>query len=92
MVTKRRIEIFTAGCLLCQEAVKTVKELACPSCDVVVYDLNEQCESKECLDKVSHYGISRVPTIVVDGKTAECCTGSRPNVEALKAAGVGRAL
>ncbi len=92
MVTKRRIEIFTAGCLLCREAVKMVKELACPSCEVAVYDLNKQCESKECLDKVRDYGISRVPTIVVDGKIAECCTGPRPSLEALKAAGIGSSL
>ncbi|MFQ5862141.1 MAG: thioredoxin family protein [Candidatus Brocadiales bacterium] len=92
MITKRRVEIFTAGCLLCQEAVKMVRELACPSCEVVVYDLTRQCESKECLDKVRDYGVSRVPTIVVDGKIAECCTGSRPNLEALRAAGIGSSL
>ncbi len=39
MVAKRRIEVFTAGCLLCQEAVKMVRELACSNCEVVVYDL-----------------------------------------------------
>lgn len=92
MVTKRRVEIFTAGCILCQEAVKTVRRLACPSCEVVVYDLIKQCESKECLDKVRDYGVSRVPTIVVDGKIAECCTASRPSIEELKAAGIGSAL
>lgn len=89
MVTKRRVEVFTAGCPLCQEAVKMVNELACPSCEVVVYDLVKQCESKECLTKVEKYGISRVPTIVVDGKIAECCAGSRPSITALKAAGIG---
>ncbi|MEK7241931.1 MAG: thioredoxin family protein [Planctomycetota bacterium] len=92
MVAKRRIEVFTAGCLLCQQAVKMVRELACPSCEVVVYDLIKQCESKECLDKVKNYGIDRVPTIVVDGKTAECCTGSRPSLKALKGAGIGSPL
>ncbi|HHT9133279.1 MAG TPA: thioredoxin family protein [Candidatus Avalokitesvara rifleensis] len=92
MVTKRKIEIFTASCVLCEQTVEMVQGLACPSCEVVVYDLVRQCGSKECLDKVRDYGISRVPTIVVDGKIAECCTGSRPSIEALKAAGVGSCL
>ena len=93
MVTeKRRIEIFTAGCFLCEETIKLVRDLACPSCEIVVYGLIKQCESKQCMDKVSDYGISRVPTVVVDGKIAQCCTGSRPSTEALKAAGVGSPL
>ncbi len=66
-----------------------VRELACPSCEVVVYDLIKQCESKECLDKVKGYEVRRVPTIVIDGKMTECCVGNRPNLEALRAAGVG---
>jgi hypothetical protein len=28
---KRKIEVFTAGCPLCDETVKLVRELACPS-------------------------------------------------------------
>lgn len=92
MITKRRIEVFAAGCFPCQEAVEMVRKLVCPSCEVVVYDLIKQCESKECLNKVREYRINRVPTIVVDGKIAECCTGSRPNLETLKAAGIGSPL
>jgi hypothetical protein len=88
MVTeKRRIEIFTAGCFLCEETIKLVRGLACQSCEIVVYDL-----IKQCMDRVRDYGISRVPTVVVDGKIAQCCTGSRPSTEALKAAGVGSPL
>ncbi len=40
MVTeKRRIELFTAGCFLCEETIKLVRDLACPSCEIVVYGL-----------------------------------------------------
>jgi glutaredoxin len=88
-MAKRRVEVFTAGCPLCDEAVRMVKDLACPSCEVVVYDLIKQCETKECLDKVKKYGISRVPTIVIDGKIADCCKGAEPNPATLKAAGIG---
>ena len=89
MADKRRVEIFTAGCPLCDETVRLVKELACPSCEVIVYNIKEQCESKECLDKMKQYNITSVPTVVVDGKIAECCKRGKVSKETLKAAGVG---
>ncbi len=39
MSRTRKIEIFSAGCPLCSEAEKTVRELACPSCDVTVLNM-----------------------------------------------------
>lgn len=89
MADKRKVEVFTAGCLLCDQTVRLVKELACPSCEVIVYDIKEQCESKECLDKMRQYNITSVPTVVVDGKIAECCRRDRVSKETLKMAGIG---
>jgi glutaredoxin 3 len=87
-MSKRRIvEAFTAGCPLCDETVGFVKKLACPSCDVKVYNLKESR-----MDKAKHYGISSVPTVVVDGKAAECCKRGKPNEADLKAAGIGTPL
>ena len=40
---KRQIEVFTAGCPVCEPVVKMVKEMACDSCEVTVYNLAEQC-------------------------------------------------
>jgi len=34
MNNKRRIEIFSAGCPVCDETVALVKQTACPSCKV----------------------------------------------------------
>ncbi|HHT9117442.1 MAG TPA: thioredoxin family protein [Candidatus Hypogeohydataceae bacterium YC38] len=92
MVARRKIEVFTAGCPLCLETVNLVKDLACPSCEVIVYDLVKQCETKECIDKVRRYGINSVPTVVVDGKIAQCCLRPKPDKKALLAAGIGRPL
>jgi len=89
-MTKRKVEVFTSECYLCEDTVKLVKELACPSCEVVVYNLADPCESKECLDKAKEYGISAVPTVVVDGKIADCCAKGKPTREALLTAGVGK--
>lgn len=83
------IEVFVAGCPLCDEAVKTVEETACPNCTITVYDLREGCETMECREKAKAYCITRVPAVVVDGKLCSCCVGSKVDAAALRAAGVG---
>ena len=41
MTAKRKIEVFSAGCPACDETVKLVNQLACPSCDVSVLDMKK---------------------------------------------------
>jgi glutaredoxin len=89
MTTKRSIEIFTAGCPLCDDAVRLVNELKCRDCEVTIHNLGE---GSAALDKAKAYGIHRVPAVVVDGKLAECCNVGPITAEGLKAAGVGREL
>lgn len=85
-----KIEVFIAGCPLCDDAVRVVKKTACPNCAVTIYDLREGCETNECRDKAQQYGISRVPAVVVDGKLAECCRGSgKVDSQVLRSMGVG---
>lgn len=38
-MAKRQIEIFTAGCPVCEPAVALVKEMTCPDCEVTVHNL-----------------------------------------------------
>jgi glutaredoxin len=87
---KRSVEIFTAGCVLCDETVKLVNDMACPDCEITVYNLIEQREDKECMEKVKEYEITSVPTVVVNGKVAECCKRSKPNRQDLEALGIGQ--
>lgn len=90
-MANRRVEVFTAGCYLCDEALKVVRELACENCSVQVYDLREGCATNEYREKAAKYGIHRVPAVVVDGKLIDCCTPQRPiSKELLRKAGVGR--
>lgn len=90
-MSKRLVEVFIAGCPLCDETVKLVRELACPNCEVQVWDLREGYETNECQEKAAQYGIHRVPTVVVDGKLAECCQNQQPiSRDVLIAAGVGQ--
>ena len=42
MSGKRKVEVFVAGCPLCDETVELVKKLACPGCDVTIYNLQKK--------------------------------------------------
>jgi len=90
MSKKRRIEVFTAGCPVCEETVKQVQKAAGSSCEVIVYDLNKGCETNECRDKAKEYSVKSVPAVAIDGKLASCCTNNGVDVEALKRAGLGQ--
>ncbi len=87
MAGKRKVEVFVAGCPLCDETVRLVKELSCPSCDLTVYNLQ-----KEGMDKAKEYGVNSVPTVVVNGKILDCCLREKPTAADLKAAGIGTPL
>jgi glutaredoxin len=89
-MSKRRIEVFTSGCYVCDDVVKEVKSLACSNCEVIVYDLNKKCDTNECEDKAKQYGIQSVPAVAIDGKLVGCCQGRGVDIEALKAAGLGQ--
>ena len=91
-MSKRNVEIFTSGCYLCEEAVNLVKEIACPSCEVNVYDLSNPCESKECIDKAKKYGVTSVPSVVVDGKIVDCCVRGKVDKKTLMGAGIGKPI
>lgn len=84
MVNKRKIEIFSAGCPACDEAIQTVKRIACPSCETEVLDMNEP----QVTARAKELGISRIPAIVVDGQLAECCVAGAVDEQVLRAAGV----
>ncbi|MBI2866654.1 MAG: thioredoxin family protein [Chloroflexi bacterium] len=81
----RKVEVFSAGCILCDDAVKMVQDLACPDCAVTVHDLRTQ----EGLRIAREHGVTRAPTVVVDGQIAPCCAQGTPNAEQLRALGVG---
>ncbi len=72
---------------MCDETVRLVQSLTCESCDVTVYNLKESG-----MDKAKKYGVSSVPTVVVNGKILECCKREKPTAEDLKAAGIGTPL
>ena len=85
---KRKIDIFSAGCPLCEEAVALVEGTACSSCEVTVLDLRQE----DVVAKAKEYGVGSVPAVAIDGKLAGCCAGRGPNIATLKTAGHGKPI
>lgn len=90
MSNKRQVEVFTAGCYVCDDVVKQVKALACANYEVIVYDLNKKCDTNECEDKAKQYGVQSVPAVAIDGKLVDCCKDRGVDLQALKEAGLGQ--
>jgi glutaredoxin 3 len=87
MSTRRKVEIFSAGCRACQQAIDLVNGIACPSCDVTVLDMKDTAVA----DRAKTLGIRSVPGVVIDGKLADCCRGGGITEAALRAEGIGQA-
>ncbi len=85
MTDKRTIEVFSAGCPACEEAVELVNRVACESCEVSVLDMKDSGVA----ERAKSLGIHSVPAVVVDGKLADCCAGRGPDEATLRAAGLG---
>ena len=88
MAAKRKIEVFSAGCLACEETIRLINRVACPSCDVTVLDMKNPAVAS----RAKSLGIRSVPAVVIDGKLADCCTGRGPDEATLRAVGLGQAL
>jgi glutaredoxin len=88
MTTKRQIEVFSAGCPACQDAITMVHDIACPSCEVTVLDMNDA----NVASRAKSLGVRSVPAVVIDGKLADCCTDRGPDEATLRAAGLGQPI
>ena len=88
MTAKRQIEVFSAGCSVCEETVETINRIACPSCEVTVLNMHDP----EVASRAKDLGISSVPAVVIDGNLADCCAGRSPDETTLRAAGLGQPL
>lgn len=86
MAARRRVEVFSAGCAVCDEAVATVQRLAGSSCDVQVLDMRDA----QVANRARALGIRSVPAVVIDGQLASCCAGRGVDEQVLRAAGIGQ--
>ncbi|MDP6706221.1 MAG: thioredoxin family protein [Alphaproteobacteria bacterium] len=88
MAKTRKIEIFSAGCQICEDIVADIRAAACPSCDVVVQDMKDPAVAY----RAKSLGVESVPAVAIDGALVDCCAGRGPDMARLKAAGLGQPL
>jgi glutaredoxin 3 len=88
MNTTRQIEIFSAGCSVCEETILLLNHAACPSCNVTILDMRD----RQVASRAGSLGIRSVPAVVIDGTLADCCSGRGPSEQTLRAAGLGQPL
>lgn len=86
MNAKRKVEVFSAGCPVCQETIDLVTRLACTSCEITVLDLKRN----DVAQRAKQLGIRSVPAVAINGQLAGCCTGRGPDEKTLRAAGLGQ--
>jgi glutaredoxin 3 len=85
-MAKRKVEIFSAGCSVCDEGIQAVREAACPSCEVEVRSMSDPKAAADA----RRYGVQSVPSVVIDGQLASCCRGGIDLAE-LRSLGLGQA-
>jgi glutaredoxin 3 len=82
---RRKIEVFSAGCSCCESIVAEIKKASCPSCEVTVLDMKQA----DIVERANRLGVRSVPAIAINGKLAGCCSGRGPDIDTLRAAGLG---
>ena len=80
-ILAKKIEVFSAGCSVCEETIEMVKRLAGKH-EVVIHNMNKTGVAT----KAKGYGVRSVPAVVIDGKLASCCAGRGPDENVLKSA------
>ena len=80
MESKRKVEVFSAGCALCEEVIDVVRREAASSSEVIVRKMIDA----RVLARAEALGIRSVPAVVIDGKLASCCTPRGVDLQVLK--------
>ena len=65
-MARKKIEVFSAGCATCREAVEAVKRIAGSDHDVTVLDM----QRSDVAARAKRLGIRSVPAVLVDGQIA----------------------
>lgn len=76
MMNTCQIEIFIGNCPLCEETVQLIQEFASSTCEVLIYNLQEE------MGKAQQYGVIAVPSVAIDGMLVLTGKPSRSQLEA----------
>lgn len=86
-MAKRKVEIFSAGCSVCDEAIQAVREAACSSCEVEVRSMSDPKAAADA----RRLGIKSLPAVAINGQLAGCCQGGGVDLAELRSLGLGQA-
>ena len=86
MADKRKVEVFSAGCATCHEAIEAVRREAGSASEIVVHDMKDI----NVVRRAKELGVRSVPAVVIDGRLAPCCSSRGVDIQVLKEAGLGR--
>ncbi|HEX9745738.1 MAG TPA: hypothetical protein VGB30_09950 [bacterium] len=85
-MSKRKVQLYSAGCPICEKAIEDVKSILNPDCDLEILDTN----NPEVANQAVSLGVNTVPATVVDGVLADCCNNSGVDILTLKSLGIGK--
>lgn len=88
MATKRKVDVFSAGCPVCEDAIALIRNIACPSCEVTILDMRDM----DVVKQAKALGVRSVPAVAIDGTLATCCAGRGIDEASLRLAGLGQAV
>jgi glutaredoxin len=71
MDDKRKVEIFSGGCALCEEVIDEVRREAGSTSEVIVRNMRDA----RVLARAKELGIRSVPAVLIDGKLASNAGG-----------------
>ena len=77
-----KIEIFSAGCTCCNKAIDMMKSIADDKDEVIILNMSEPVVTERAIE----LGIQSVPTILIDGEIADCCSNRGPEKQVIQSA------
>jgi glutaredoxin 3 len=82
---KRKIEVFSAGCCCCEEIITVIRAATCPSCEIIVLNMREPGVA----ERARQLGVRVVPAVAINGELVGSCSERGPDLDTLRAAGLG---
>ena len=84
-MASKKIEVFSAGCPLCHEAINLVRREAGSSAEIIVHNMTDA----RGFARATALGVRSVPAVAIDGKLASCCSHSGVDIQMPRDAGLG---
>ena len=83
---RKKIEVFSAGCPLCRQAIDLVRRQAGSSCEIIVHNMMDA----RGFARATALGVRAVPAVAIDGKLVS--SGRGIDIQMLRDAGLRRPL